>query len=662
MKDEASEKFSYEIAKEANFPNSEKVETSGGVETSGIEQALKIVEQFSKPNESQSIPTLEHFEMQGEMLKVQNRSTLEKTIAFTKDCLVRTFSQAKRKKQDIQRTAIKGTLLRSVDMIKIYSSALTQQIQEPTVLEKSLAERILACAVRYNAMVRQVKDKPKSISQKIKHFFLSVAGWSIDEELAESEIPLPSLLQKETSSKKSHESIHSHKFTFHIRDSTTRKIASIIQSAHVVSDYEKALPKIAELDAFRLKGLTLLSQQTLVPFASMKELLGLLHETPIESTLLEPTAQEEAIDPLICLKQKIFLFPGEEIEIRGTFQRDPLIPNVTIPIKKSFETKARISQSGFPDPLQYIGLSFSEKLIHSNHVILIELPEYEVFIKDKESLAKALLPGGALNTKAKKLLSQRKDLYKKEQKLLLEHAKNLLLTIVTSDSYLHEHKARQEVITKLFTMLAYSQNGFIQLAHIHRRIIDYFMTKPLEQMESRWLFTKEQKDSEITPEQVSFDFQALLHQKITKMEHTLAESPKEVRGDAEWQIKSYELILAKTFIHALPSIFLLALSKHLHFTPPNPHSFERKLLTCALRQQYAFSYELQDEKFHENSSLLLESILQSFQDEIGIYQEVRTLSEATTSESTKKAKRLVEALLEYYATSSKRSSKSKSHL
>src|SRR5262245_20559264 len=155
-----------------------------------IERAIETVRLFSQPPDVRGMLTLEHFEVQDGKLQEQHRSTLKKSLAFTKDCLVRTFSADLRQRQHEKHKAIKGTLQESLDVLKVYSSALVH-MQKGSDVDRVLAKRVLLAANTYNDWVRTAKHKPDTVSGKIKQFFLKMAGWAIDEELMQTEINIP---------------------------------------------------------------------------------------------------------------------------------------------------------------------------------------------------------------------------------------------------------------------------------------------------------------------------------------------------------------------------------------------------------------------------------------------------------------------------------------
>ena len=75
-----------------------------------IEHALETVRQFTDPNISKTIPTLESFELKDGRIEVKIRSSIERTMRFTKDCLLHVLSPYLRAKQKEKRNALSRKL------------------------------------------------------------------------------------------------------------------------------------------------------------------------------------------------------------------------------------------------------------------------------------------------------------------------------------------------------------------------------------------------------------------------------------------------------------------------------------------------------------------------------------------------------------------------
>ncbi len=311
---------------------------------------------------------------------------------------VRLFSKQKEE-------AIDGSLEESVDILKVYTSAISH-MQNGSEKEQELAKRMLEATKEYNEVVRLLKCPPESLSGILKQFFKKFAGYP--EAKVRDEIILPVHIQFSTEDV---ETLSLHKITLQKEDASG-KILSVLQSVQRASDTETIKPQ--ERDLFYTKCLTLLLNQTEFPI-SIKEALHHIHNSEITSTLVEGAYLLH--DTILQLEQSIKPFPGVEITLKGAFWRDSFHHDLTIPIKGSFTRTSTILHTGFPHPSQYIGFSLSDKLL-PNCMLKIEMcPKFEKLITQKHKIACELATCGALYQKAKVLLNKKRALFTPNEKL-----------------------------------------------------------------------------------------------------------------------------------------------------------------------------------------------------------------------------------------------------
>lgn len=527
-----------------------------------IERAIETVRQFTLTNESGNTLSLAQFDLQDGSLHLQNRSTLEQTIAF----IACTFSTSNRKKQSEKHKALTHTLQNSLNLLKIYSSALEQMNHN-----QGLADKLLQAAQSYNAMVRQTKNKAPSISQKIKRFFLDIAGWSLDNELIQTEIHIPEPLEY------SSHSLSNHKIT----------IQKANNLSHLVPPLNTGLkPKKEELDAFRLKAITLLQSQKELTGLTHEEIVDLVQKHPIDSFFSPNTS-------LVSLRQRLSNFPGEEIEIKGSFQRDLLHPELCFPLKESFKIHTRILQSGFPHPLQYIGFSLHEKLFPTLILQPKSLPFLSAVLEKKRTLSHALLPDGHLYSRAKALFKLRCKLLPRYKPQLEEVMKTLILA------------SGHTPCTDDFTF------------DIHETVALCIIAKPLELVQKQWLFSNNTK----------IDCKKILQEAILEECQSLKQG-------------SYALSLAKSLGSAIPNLYLMQLSEHFGFKAPTLSPFEKMLLTSLFRQELIFIAELEETFELDHFETHLESL---FREEMALFS-----NHPLSDEYTLGAQKLVHELVDYY--------------
>lgn len=503
-----------------------------------IEQAIDTLRAFTSENETSSIPTIEPFDLKNGRLELLNRTSLEKTLNF-----VQTFSPLYRAKQKEKRKLIAVTLQESVDLVKIYSSALNHMQKS----DEALAKKLVLAVSSYNAMVRQARKNPDSLTSKLKRFFFDIAGWKIDDSIIDSEIHIPQTVE----------------FTGHrVTIQKESRLTALIQTVH--KSPEPIHLKKEEIDAFRLKALNLLKNED-----NLDEMMQLVHQSEIESEKIQ--GSHAYATTVIALHQIIRPYPGQEISITGEFQRDTFHPELCFPIKDSFKLHTRSSQSGFPHPLQYIGFCLPEKLLPTFLLRPRALPELQNLLEKKYSISKELSQNSHSLKRAKSQFYKRKALFNE----------NVILMVKLQEVLDALFKAQEEILDCQFFEHVFKQaKPFDYISHIHAEVIEKVLSEPLDTLQREWLFNS---NPEISDQSFC---KSILEKAIQKAATTLS-SKDPICID-------YQISLAKCLAPAIANIYLMQLSEHLGFICNRLASFEMKLLTSLFRQQLVFANELLD--------------------------------------------------------------------
>lgn len=554
-----------------------------------LEQAIETLQHFTLLNEAKSVPSLEHFQLQNGSLTIRKLSTLQKTLA----CLIGAVSDDSRLEQKEEIKAIKGRVLRSVDIIKI----AIMRMHCGSVIEEKIKDSLLRVVHDYNAMVSQAKQAPKSLSDKLKYFFLKAAGWHLDDEVQQNEIHLPEtpFYDSTESGMKS-----GHKFTFRTVEARSQKISLVLHAAAKENSHH--LPQEQEIDLFRMKAFTLLSKQEVLPVTFFPDALDILRKSPIEITLSEsPHETQVSSVSIISLRQTICPFPGEEIELKGAFSRSS---SLSIPIKDSFRVSAKAFQTGFPDPLQFIGIAFSEKLLPHSLVRAYLVPDIDYLLKKRGEIARELLPKGSLNEKAKLLLQMRKRVFKNHKEILLPQIKRFIQLLLQEES-------EAEHIHDFFVLIGKKANFFEELSFIHARIFKRFIDR---------LFVHfPQKAQENTPNCESIIALCTSHL-IAELEKITLELQKTNSSDEKLSLV-YSQVFGNFFIKHIPQIVALLLSEQFHFLPPTLTAIQQKLLASSFGQLAAFISELEQTNLTEETAedQLFTSISSLIKNEIALF-------------------------------------------
>ena len=530
--------------------------------SSSLERAILTLERFTSQNKQGDAPTLEQFELQDGALEVRRQTTLEKTLA----CLGDALFQEKQKKRKHTLKPIKGTLLHSVDVIKI----ALMKLKNGQLLDHDLKERMLNVAHAYNTLMRFAKNPPSTLTNKIKYFFLNAAGWVIDDEVVQSEIQVPDTVFFHSSQSPEEKSVPSHKFTYHLpeefQDATFKKIASFILVSSHTQDLPKNAPCMQEIELFHAKAHTLLKQEEL-SLSVIHEALKSLRGTPIETTL--------AANSIISLKQTISPFPGEEIELQGGFSRSA---GISIPVKDKFHISSKAWQTGFPHPIQYIGIAFSEKLLPSYLLRPYLAPNVEKFLNKKREIAKKLLPIGSLNLKAKALLKVRKKVFSAHQSELIELQKKYLKVLFESA------KMPLAALFDLFEVFEHKENFFEEFSRLHAEASEQFITFPILALEQEWL---------LDSAKIAANFDQIHAQEVSRRKLELEQQIQNATSDEEQKLLTYQLTFGALLSAASLQIAKLIFSEQMSFSAPELNDFQKKILASLFNQAEAFHQELE---------------------------------------------------------------------
>lgn len=176
------------------------------------------------------------------------------------------------------------------------------------------------------------------------------------------------------------------------------KLKNILKKSRFESNFE-----VQEADAFRMKAISLLQPHKF--YSTIQEKISSLQLAPLFT-------QEDNEKNQITLSQVLLPFPGERIELKGTFQRND---NRTIPVANSFQLHRISNVTGFPHPAQHAGWAFSDAFIDDKNQL--------------ENIRKELVPGERLRQNAKDWVGAKKRVFDKHKNELCPYLKRLMEAI-----------------------------------------------------------------------------------------------------------------------------------------------------------------------------------------------------------------------------------------
>lgn len=341
-----------------------------------LQKAIASIECFLEQNKNASIPSLSSLHIAEDRLEATSLSSLENTLSG----FLSMFSEKQRARRKIAQKPVAKTLLLSAETIKIALIRLQNEGQSP------LKEKLEKISEQYNTILKSIKKKPSSFSSLIKYYFFKAAGWLIDKEIAHSVIVIPKLPP----------------LSFKTPYTASLSPSFFTPPAH---------PQ--ESDLFYAKARTLLSKHA--PQTIINDVVKSLRTQPLEVTLCP--------ESVVSLKQTVSYLPGEVYQLAGNFSRTG---TRSIPISESFSLSLDALQTGYPHPMQSVGIGLADGLLPYVLVRSWQRPLLDSLINRKQVVAEKLLPQGECNTKAKELVALRKLLFTKEASSLIPELKKLL--------------------------------------------------------------------------------------------------------------------------------------------------------------------------------------------------------------------------------------------
>lgn len=283
-----------------------------------------------------------------------SRSLLVKTMSFAKNLLSHRI-------EDDQ-----SEIPRAIEVIKKYAHLLPKMAQGD-IPQRQLARSAYSAVARFNA----IKEQSKKTS----------LPWRRWMDKLSIEIPRPNHEKTNYTHTFQNQNIHE-KFPF----------------VRFVENSTQLAPSKQELDAFRMKAITLLKHQA-VYFTSLTDQLNLIREVPI--TIKESTPHSKSIvESIVAMHQTISALPGETIELKGSFKRHLKEKNRSCPIPDSFHIHMDSKQTGHPHASQHNGWAIPYYFIHD-----------PMILEKMKEVAEHLMPNGKWNARAKELLKLKQHIF-----------------------------------------------------------------------------------------------------------------------------------------------------------------------------------------------------------------------------------------------------------
>ena len=348
------------------------------------------------------------------------------------------FTQDRKEEIQKRKSIIQKTVSDSMRILQLYTSKVPHNDAE-----KQLNDRVINTIEQYN---KRQKAGGYTLSQKIKNFFCKISDLSLDEIFLH--IPINAFYQR-------------HKITPAEGNKTAVKITHLAPKTEFLDATDPFNQQEKEL--FIMKATTLLLQEGIISRQEIAKALSLLrlHRPCIYREDLEGQQQ-------VTLHTTISFLPGEEISIYGSFVRN-MEKMRTAPLQDTFQLHCESHQSGFPHPLQTTGFNFGPKILP---LLALASPfsqnrKLQTIFNEKQRLAKALLPKGELNGRAKALFSMKRMIIERNRDHFYLLLKQLMQAVIQQD------------LDRLPDPIEHSAEPFFALANLHHSIVRRALTNPL---------------------------------------------------------------------------------------------------------------------------------------------------------------------------------------
>lgn len=403
-----------------------------------------------------------------------------------------------------RRVLVHNTLQHSIDIIRKHSLRI-RFLEEGAHEERKCAEQFMAVIHQFNQRIEKVQK-----SWFKKHLFQWLG--------AGTDTLTPIIIHKIPS--------------FHISTHEEQIVESIAKEIPVS-------PKRNEEEALHMKAVSLAKSENL-PKSLQNSIFSALQKKYVPFTAKQLPGNKSS--SLISLTKTLTSFPGETTEVVGTFKR---IEKASIPIKDSFRVQTEARQTGFPHPKLYPG-ALGDLLIPHEPLHMDRLPTLKLFLKEKRAIAKELLPDGALNDQAKRLLESKAANFEKNREEIVSLYKQFLETDFFPDT-------------------------FDAIATVFQSIHESLIKKPTIVLMDAWANHQEPLYSE-DPKIRYAETKNILENTILNIKNIAPYSLKIAEGAAELTLQKFSEVIG--------------------YTAPLISNYAHKLQTLAFKQTLVFHSEL----------------------------------------------------------------------
>ncbi len=481
-------------------------------------------------------------------------SSVSKTMSLVRSILVKHFDLNPKEHHHKHPSTDNNEILMAIELIN-RNRLFIEKLKDGTPAEQELAEKFTKTINSYNDSCDKRIQRCVSGRERLVHFFSN-------DKLKNQHLPKIALPKKVTVQCHYPENPAS-AFMHKINSKTTLPIPLSRQAAEL----------------FHMKAITLL--ESFYGTASNSEERASIKNSPIHVDVEE--------NATVCtLTQKLSLFPGQTIIVKGNSALNPITRAVSQLFPDSFCMS--LEQASFPHPIQRAGWTVASQLLPDFPQRIDLLNEAADLFRRRDAIATELtLKKSSVISHAKKLLSLKKNAFNINGKELIDLQNTLAHTILDAAS---ADPAAHKTVEEFYNTLCSHPRPLDVLTEVSEAIRERFMSQPHQILLNSIIKGKTTDLGSALPEVRYATAKAILQQSIDDALRVICLENAEGKLPEDLIKWDYIACMGKVLGKASIQIFLQYLSEDLMYHPPNLTSFEYKVQTAAYSHLKDFLNEL----------------------------------------------------------------------
>lgn len=534
-----------------------------------LESAIAALKQFAGINARARTPHAAELSVHNGKLLVIRESLLKKTLR----CVAAFFSRDLRLRHMKGKRQVQQMMLNAIDTVK-RNHLIISKLQNGSPEEQQFASATLEAIKSYNSTLDNIQRRAPRFSTRMERFFYKYSGFSLDQELIDNRIDLPTNLSV-----------------------SFEADAETIEEPLINTNATESMPTPRdEADLIRMKANTLLKQHGFC-FKTMSDAFTSVKAAPIHTAV-----NLQSQTSTLCLTLNVL--PGTTIKVQGSFKRSA--QTYSAPITDSFRLSVKSVHSGYPHPSQHNGWALAESFIPLYPYRLDLMPLFKPLYERKQQAALGLLPDGKLLDRAKKLIESKRVAFNAYRHILVPLHHQLSHTILSTGPVSSSQNCA--AIDAFFSALGTHADPWERLTEAYDSLKEHFLVPMHAQLQQAWI-EHQQPDLHSSNPAIALEAAQSIITKASKVNY---------EGDPAF--KGFVMSLGPALNAAANGITLQHWSEALRCAPPLLHDFELKVQSAAYAQLSRFLDEIESEEHFPDEGTLCAQMQAQLLEDIALFQ------------------------------------------